>query len=334
MKAMAGVHQRNPALDFTKGMLVMLMVFYHWGNYFVGPLSHFYDYLRFVTPSFIFLTGAVITMLYAKKYDLGDSRVYLRLVVRGIKMVSLFTILNILMHTILIGNHKGVSFGWDSFVGQLYGIYVTGDSRAAAFKVLLPIGYLLMISAAMLFISRLWKGYIVLGTVLMCLAAQTAEICGTINANLALLSFGFVGLSCGLVGVGAVDGLARHFMASVAGFAVYIVAMTFYGPIYSIQIMGVCLSVIVLYGLGKKMSHGRAQALIVLVGKYSLVGYVGQIGILQLLFFWLKGAGRGVFIAGIALVSTVCLTIVLIAILDMANRRSKVVKGVYQLAFA
>ncbi|HEY1462593.1 MAG TPA: hypothetical protein VGF44_04170, partial [Terriglobales bacterium] len=50
---------RNPALDFTKGFLVLLMVVYHWFNYFVGPQAGVYKYIRFLTPSFIFITGFI-----------------------------------------------------------------------------------------------------------------------------------------------------------------------------------------------------------------------------------------------------------------------------------
>src|SRR6184192_3526731 len=55
---------RNSALDFTKGMLVLLMVLYHWLNYFVASEGDFYRYLRFVTPSFIFITGFLISNVY------------------------------------------------------------------------------------------------------------------------------------------------------------------------------------------------------------------------------------------------------------------------------
>ena len=48
----------TPALDFTKGALVLIMVLYHWLNYFYGPRGDVYRYLRFLTPSFIFITDS------------------------------------------------------------------------------------------------------------------------------------------------------------------------------------------------------------------------------------------------------------------------------------
>ncbi len=63
--------RRIPALDFTKGALVLLMVLYHWINYFVGPeVTYYYKYLRFLTPSFIFIAGFMISNVYLSKYAL------------------------------------------------------------------------------------------------------------------------------------------------------------------------------------------------------------------------------------------------------------------------
>src|SRR5207302_5956026 len=55
MVATASKTHRLPALDFTKGALVLFMVLYHWLNYFVSTEGDFYRYLRFLTPSFIFI---------------------------------------------------------------------------------------------------------------------------------------------------------------------------------------------------------------------------------------------------------------------------------------
>src|SRR6185295_1822787 len=55
---------RNPALDFTKGALVLIMVLYHWLNYFVSADGFGYRYLRFITPSFIVITGFLVSHIY------------------------------------------------------------------------------------------------------------------------------------------------------------------------------------------------------------------------------------------------------------------------------
>src|ERR1051325_736043 len=59
---------RDAAIDFTKGTLVLFMVLYHWLNYFVGPQGHYYNYLRFLTPSFIFISGFMISRIQLSRY--------------------------------------------------------------------------------------------------------------------------------------------------------------------------------------------------------------------------------------------------------------------------
>src|SRR4051812_8978697 len=56
--------KRVPALDFTKGALVLIMVLYHWMNYFIRADGDVYKYLRFLTPSFIFITGFLVSQVY------------------------------------------------------------------------------------------------------------------------------------------------------------------------------------------------------------------------------------------------------------------------------
>ncbi|PYT85568.1 MAG: hypothetical protein DMG36_27405, partial [Acidobacteria bacterium] len=98
---------RNPALDFTKGALVLFMVLYHWLNYFISADGDFYRYIRFVTPSFIFITGFVISNVYLAKYELSDSRLPKRLLQRGLKILAIFVVLNIVISLLLSRSHDG-----------------------------------------------------------------------------------------------------------------------------------------------------------------------------------------------------------------------------------
>lgn len=81
---------RNEALDFTKGALVLCMVLYHWLNYFHGLQGPVYRYLRFLPPSFIFITGFLVSNAYLRKYDIRDPRLPKRLVIRGLKILGVF----------------------------------------------------------------------------------------------------------------------------------------------------------------------------------------------------------------------------------------------------
>src|SRR5258705_8503947 len=95
MMATASKSHRIPALDFTKGALVLFMVLYHWLNYFIAPQGDFYRYIRFVTPSFIFVAGFLISNVYFSKYDIFDLKLPARLMQRGLKILGVFILLNV-----------------------------------------------------------------------------------------------------------------------------------------------------------------------------------------------------------------------------------------------
>src|SRR5262249_20409824 len=87
---------RMTSVDFVKGALVLVMVLYHWLNYFVGLQWGGYRYLRFLTPSFIFITGFIVSYVYLSKYRYDDPLLRLRLWLRGLKLLGVFVVLNIL----------------------------------------------------------------------------------------------------------------------------------------------------------------------------------------------------------------------------------------------
>src|SRR6185436_19807687 len=121
---------RNDALDFTKGALVLIMVLYHWLNYFVTLQWDVYRYLRFLTPSFILITGFIVSSVYLRKRN-NDAALYRRLWVRGAKLLLLFTALNVAVSAATTQNYNGAPLGVTAFTSNLYGVYVRGDGRAA-----------------------------------------------------------------------------------------------------------------------------------------------------------------------------------------------------------
>src|SRR5579863_4200491 len=91
---------RIDALDFTKGALVLFMVLYHWLNYFFGPHGQYYDYLKFLTPSFIFITGFMISQIQLRRYENSGRSLPKRLFVRGLKLLALFLVLNAIVYAL------------------------------------------------------------------------------------------------------------------------------------------------------------------------------------------------------------------------------------------
>ena len=156
---------RLPALDFTKGALVLFMVLYHWLNYFVSADGAYYRYLRFLTPSFIFITGFLISHVYLSKYRITDPRLPRRLLTRGLKILGIFMLLNLGIGLVVPGEALLNSFS----VSTLTSTYITGNfgsGRAAAFCVLVPISYLLILSAGLVVVYRRYNGAFQAATVL------------------------------------------------------------------------------------------------------------------------------------------------------------------------
>src|SRR5580658_8281828 len=119
--------QRISALDFTKGALVLIMVLYHWVNYFIGPQWGYYRYLRFLTPSFIFITGFLISSAYLSKYAPADPRLSKRLFTRGIKLLIIFLALNAARTLIVPMLGTGIIVRYPFDPSNIFTIFVSGN---------------------------------------------------------------------------------------------------------------------------------------------------------------------------------------------------------------
>src|SRR5262249_6491401 len=137
----------------TKGVLVVAMVVYHSFNYSTDYTLGF-KYLPFLPPSFILISGFLISRLYFNPEAARDASVYNRLLFKGLRLLLVFTILNVL--TQLVGRRKAI--GTPQGLGYLYGywyeIYIIGGGHYAAFSILLPIAYLLLLAPLLILLYR------------------------------------------------------------------------------------------------------------------------------------------------------------------------------------
>ncbi len=148
---------RDLTLDLVKGALVVLMVVYHAMNIFSTAGPHEYAYVRFVSGSFVLMSGYIVARFHEARFKAdwrGTSR---RLVVRGLKLLMLFTLLNLLINLTGIGNPNKVQLGIQRFMSTLFEVYVAGEPAHASFQILLPIAYLLVAAPALLMLGRLSK---------------------------------------------------------------------------------------------------------------------------------------------------------------------------------
>jgi hypothetical protein len=78
------------------------MVIYHSLNY--SPYSHVaFAYIAFLPVSFIFMAGFLLTSSYLARYDIKDWRLHKRLVIRGAKLIVLFSALNLGLYVVAMG---------------------------------------------------------------------------------------------------------------------------------------------------------------------------------------------------------------------------------------
>jgi len=325
---------RIPALDFTKGALVLIMVLYHWINYFYGPQDN--RYLRFLTPSFIFITGFLISHVYFVKYGISDPQLPKRLIQRGLKILGVFALLNVTRSLLGQGSPQGQALSAGSPIRNLIDVYLigSGQAKAVAFFVLVPISYLLILSALLLVVSRFYRYTFHVMCLLFLLCTVVLDYVG-IYTYLELLTIGLLGVIAGYLPLERVNAVVRHPYLLAAAYLLYLAAITTWNVIYPLQIVGVCLSLMIIYLLGQQSGEpGKARACILLLGKYSLVGYIAQIAILQLLRFGLGHIDSEMVVLGLSFVLAFALTIISIEVLDRTRAQSTTLDKFYKAVFA
>jgi len=317
------------------------MVLYHWLNYFGSPDTDF-RYLRFVTPSFIFITGFLISNVYLSKYQVTDSRLPKRLVQRGLKILGIFVFLNVIISLLFQESYNNgkILFG-DVSIRNLVAIYVTGNTsvarnaKAAAFSILVPISYLLLLSAGLLLVCRSCKYIFHIVCAFFLLALIALAQFGLDSAILKALMIGLMGVVCGYVPQERIDRLVKHPYTLVGAYLCYTVAITVWNAVYPLQVVGVFLSLMLLYLLGAQTGNpGSALEPIVLLGKYSLFGYIAQIAVLQLLYRSLPHINLGSAARAASFFGAFALTIVAVEVLDRARAKSTTVDGMYKAVFS
>jgi peptidoglycan/LPS O-acetylase OafA/YrhL len=331
---------RDTAIDFTKGALVLLMVLYHWLNYFFGPHGQYYDYLRFLTPSFIFITGFMTSQIQLRRYESSGRRLPKRLFVRGLKLLILFVVLNALVYAALSRVPLSDSLWGEHMRNLSWAAFVVGGSRtpdgqkSLIFNILVPIAYLLIVSAAAVLTKRV--RYAFYCTLFMLVAAVILiRFWNLENMYVDLLMIGLLGVVVGFAGREQIALVTSHPYILAALYCLFLVVVTIWRIPLPLQIASVILTTSLLYAVGSKLATtGTVWRRVILLGKYSLLGYIGQIAILQGLrrIPWLSQHGVGASL--VALLLGVLLTVAIVEAVDIAREKSKIANGLYRLVFA
>jgi peptidoglycan/LPS O-acetylase OafA/YrhL len=326
---------RNITLDFTKGTLVLFMVLYHWLNYFVASDGSIYNYLRFITPSFIFIAGFLIANVYPAKYESGSARAFRRLLTRGLKLLALFTALNLAANLLFARSYKGSMPGIEGFVRNAAAIYVSGTAKAP-FIVLVPISYLVLLSAPLLLLQRRFRyaAHVVCAACFLGVAIFDAYSIS--SPNLTLLAIGLLGMVCGSYPLTGIERWIAQSSAVLWCNLAYVIVISVWGVGYVLQTIGVCLSLALIYLVGMKSDKWiRFREWLVRLGKYSLFGYIAQIFLLQLLQRGLPHLNLDVWLLlAVSFVAAFVLTSATVEIVHSMRARSHALDAVYRFTFS
>jgi peptidoglycan/LPS O-acetylase OafA/YrhL len=325
---------RIEALDMTKGVLVMAMVVYHSFNYSTDYTLGF-KYLPFLPPSFILITGFLISRLYFTPESPRDSRVYGRLLFRGCRLLLLFTVLNVA--TQIAGRQKfatdphGIAYLADYWF-EIYGI---GGARFAAFSILLPIAYLLLL-APMLILMNCWNRILV-----PVIAVALAIFCAISSremepsANLALLSAGLIGVIFGGVPASVLSAMGRHWYVAVAVYVGYVALSHLVWQSPFDQLLNAFLALAAIFSLcaaiGANAFFGRE---LLIMGRYSLLAYILQIAVLQVLDRLFGRVEPFTVPFFLQMLGVLLLMIIIAESLGWARRKSTWVDASYRAIFA
>lgn len=326
---------RDSALDFTKGVLVLFMVLYHWMNYFVGIDGPVYPYLRFVTASFIFISGLIVANVYPRKYGLSNSKLYIRLLVRGLKILALFTLLNITANMLFSKSYRGAMPGVEAFVSDAAAIYIEGNGRMVL-GILVPISYLLILSTVIFLGMQVTRYALLIICAASFICVSSLDYLEMSSQNLSLITIGILGMMLGQYPLQQISDWAGRSCVLASLYVGYLIAINIWGERYFLEAIGVCLSVLLIYGAGVRSTRsGPIVSTLVLLGKYSLFAYIAQIGLLHLLRTSLAAVNiHSWWLWTLSFMGAFALTITTVWVVDQMCTKSPTVARMYRLVFA
>ncbi len=334
----ASVRTRDATFDIVKGMLVLLMVVYHVLSIASTAGPEAYRYIRFISGSFVFITGFIVTRFIGEAFAQAPATVSLRLLVRGAKVLAIFTVLNLAIQASGFGNPAKPRLGVTGFFDEAARLYLAGDGRSTSFLILLPIAYLLMLAPAVLRITRTGGPGRPLA-LMVSVAALSAW--PDVEGRWPVVDFLLVGMAGMAAGL---QSLSRHLLPAgrampwpliAAGLPVAVLVSGWLAEPLLAYSASVAIVLRFLHDLAARHKPGRRWTrTLVLLGQYSLPAYIGQIVLIQLLFR-AAGAertapGLHVLLHGLA---AAVLTITLCVGLDLARRRAAWCDRAYRFVF-
>ena len=311
---------RDPSLDFSKGILVEVMMIFHGVQYFADPRHPILNYLAFVTGAFVFLAGSVITEIYLARPIVDRARIFIRLLWRSLKMLLLFSTINILFH-LLIGPPTD-RHGITALASSVREIFGTGNKSMVAYEMLVPIAYTLVASSVIaLLIRSKAQVAIVAVAVFVMVTLHFSE-----SFNLRFLGLGILGMSYGLLKDIRQRPVEGDFMAVTAlllTFCYFLTIVWFAQDTPWIYAVGVVAIVELIREIRLRCSlPSIAIYFFEQFGRYSLFGYISQIVFFRALLAVVGHHNKSELTAALSIL--LCNAVIFTAIAVIISRRRQI----------
>ena len=273
---------RIHTIDFTKGILVFLMVVYHVLNYLqYDSLPH--EYMAFLPPSFIMITGFLVTQTYLKRLESSFLRTSTRLGARALKLLFLFTFLNVTASIIWSKNRYDMDLNTFAFFHKWFNVYMVGDAMGVAFEVLIPISYTLLLSIILLKIQLFKPYFLTVFAITMFTFCAIMDTYGRSIPNLNLISVGIIGMGLGMFRFSLIERLVRYRKVTLTLAMIYSIVLILDVDNYIHQVIITIICLALIYSIGVILQTEQWwYKQFCLLGRYSLISYIAQILYLQL----------------------------------------------------
>jgi hypothetical protein len=327
----------DATFDIIKGALVVWMVVRH--TVIIASTAHegfFARYVNFLSGSFIFIMGYMIGRFAQKKFSLEPGPASLRLMIRGAKILLIFSALNFLIQASGFGNVDKASGGVAAFLANMGAIY-TGDARVASFIVLLPIGYLLLLAPLLLAAASGGRRWAAVTVLVSSLVVGVVPATPQDSLVIKFMLGGVAAIALGqLTQPGSASGSRWRWLLIPALLAGGIWISGPLGVNITAYTAGIALVLVAMYwAAGTMNAQGAAARSLAMLGRYSLVGYILQILLIQLLLRALGGqrlpVGPEIAAIGVVTLSTV---FACCWMLEWMRARSRGIDGAYRLVFS
>lgn len=338
-------HSRNSALDFTKGILLIVMILHHSLSSFPMDVSFFYmhtsfvEYTGFVSGAFIFVAGFLISNMYLKKYNIHEKNIYFRLLSRSIKLILIFTVLNIVVHLLFKQTSDGRELSITLLADNIYFIYIPGMREIVSFDILLPIAYAFLMAGALLLIFKeKFRASVISIFIVLFIYASIKFFYNYGAYNLRFITIGLCGIALGFSPLDKLNPLLlKHKYVLFSLYGIYLLfakIVDMYFPVYTV---GIILNLLFFYTLGMKFHpHNFIVNKIMLIGKYALISYIIHIAIIEGLHVFIEKSLRiheNITSIIITFVVTAALMFAFVNALDYYKKKISYVDRLYRVIF-